>query len=153
VALSPRDGSMNALVLRLNRRLGPFSGFQPSARGESASLAGDSTEAGLRMSFFCRFLASTLNDGSIGFSTRRDDPSNRELSVIICEQDFEPIGGRSLVKLIHVRKFHKRIMDGWIGLAPKSPSLCDIDFGQDERKVIGLVPMIETFTIVWVGDY
>src|SRR6516225_6402426 len=43
----------------------------------SASIDGNG--AGAR-SFFCGFfcgpLASTLDDGSVGFSTRRDDPSN-----------------------------------------------------------------------------
>jgi len=33
-------------------------------------------------SSFSEPLASTLNDGSVGFSTRRDDPSNREFSSI-----------------------------------------------------------------------
>jgi hypothetical protein len=39
----------------------------------SASMDGNG--AGAR-SFFCGPLASTLDDGSVGFSTRRDDPSN-----------------------------------------------------------------------------
>src|SRR6516164_10703416 len=49
----------------------------------SASLDGNG--AGARSFFcglFCWPLASTLADGSVGFSTRRDDPSNREFSSI-----------------------------------------------------------------------
>src|SRR5215813_5376865 len=43
----------------------------------SASMDGNG--AGARSFFcglFCGALASTLDDGSVGFSTRRDDPSN-----------------------------------------------------------------------------
>ena len=48
-----------------------------STRCKSAPMDGD--EVGLWMSFF---FALTLDDGSVRFSTRRDDPSNREFSSI-----------------------------------------------------------------------
>ena len=48
-----------------------------STRCKSAPMDGDGV--GLWMSFF---FALTLDDGSVGFSTRRDDPSNREFSSI-----------------------------------------------------------------------
>ena len=48
-----------------------------STRCKSAPM--DSDGVGLWMSFF---FGLTLDDGSVGFSTRRDDPSNREFSSI-----------------------------------------------------------------------
>jgi hypothetical protein len=57
-------------------------GANPSTRCKLASRDGNATGAGLCMSFFGGPLASTLDDVSIGFSTRRDDPSNREFSLI-----------------------------------------------------------------------
>jgi hypothetical protein len=48
-----------------------------STRCKSAPMDGDGV--GLWMSFF---FGLTLHDGSVGFSTRRDDPSNREFSSI-----------------------------------------------------------------------
>src|SRR5262245_58589166 len=46
-----------------------------STRCKSASMDGNGAGAGFCMSFFCGPVGSTLDDGSIGFSTRRD-PSN-----------------------------------------------------------------------------
>src|SRR6516164_7882904 len=53
-----------------------------STRRKSASMDGNEAEAGFCMSFFCGPLGATLDDESIGFSTRRDDPSNRKFSSI-----------------------------------------------------------------------
>jgi hypothetical protein len=44
----------------------------------SASMDGN----GAALSFFCEPLASALADESVGFSTRRDVPSNKEFSSI-----------------------------------------------------------------------
>jgi hypothetical protein len=44
-------------------------GADPSRRCKSASMDGNGAGAGLCRSFFCWLLASTLDDGSIGFST------------------------------------------------------------------------------------
>ena len=54
----------------------------PSTRGKSRSMDRNGAEAGLCWSFFCRSFGSTLDDRSVGFSTRRDDPSNNEFSSI-----------------------------------------------------------------------
>src|SRR6516162_6799140 len=49
----------------------------------SASMDGNGAEArSFLCGLFCGPLASTLDDGSVGFSTRRDDPSNWEFSSI-----------------------------------------------------------------------
>jgi hypothetical protein len=56
-------------------------GTDSSTRCKSASINGTGTAAGISVSF-CRRLLSALDDASVGFSTRRDDPSNREFSSI-----------------------------------------------------------------------
>ena len=45
------------------------------AEWELTMIADDGARAGF-MSFFCGSLAAMLVNGSVGFSTRRDDPSN-----------------------------------------------------------------------------
>ena len=57
-------------------------GADPSTRCKSALMDGNGAGVGLCMSFLCGPLASTPDDGSVGFSTRRDDPSNKEFSSI-----------------------------------------------------------------------
>ena len=41
---------------------------------------GNGAGVGFCMSFFCGPFASTLDDESVGFSSRRDDPSSKEFS-------------------------------------------------------------------------
>jgi hypothetical protein len=38
-------------------------------------------------------------------------------------------------------------------MAPESRTLRDVDFGKNERKMICLVPMIELFAIIRIGNY
>src|SRR5262249_18349743 len=64
------------------RRLGWQNQSATSCFGPSANSAlMDGNGAGA-VPFFCGPLALTLDDGSVGFSTRRDDPSNLEFSSI-----------------------------------------------------------------------
>ena len=75
----------NRKALQVSRfwpRMGPVLQCRcrsPSVDGNVAA-AGKGTAAG--GSFFCGPLTATLDDRSVGFSTRRDDPSNTEFSSI-----------------------------------------------------------------------
>jgi hypothetical protein len=65
----------------------PNASAQPSTRTTRwmpilQRAANRGARAELCVSSFCGLLASPLDDGSVGFSTRRDDPSNREFSSI-----------------------------------------------------------------------
>jgi hypothetical protein len=59
-----------------------------------------------------------------------------------------------LAKFAHVGKFAKGVVDPRITMAPESPSLCDAaDLGKNEWKVICVVPVIERFAIIRIGNY
>jgi hypothetical protein len=69
--------AQNAPLLLRPDRHSDHSARADSTRCKSAPMDGDGV--GLWMSFF---FGLRLDDGSVGFSTRRDDPSNREFSLI-----------------------------------------------------------------------
>ena len=71
-------GTVTDQILRLGFERDVGTGLRPGAPSAmcSSSMDGNGAGAGLCMSFFCGPLVSTLDDGSVGFSTRRDDPSN-----------------------------------------------------------------------------
>src|SRR5262245_30366307 len=67
------------------QRFGPIADPNQSvAAGFTLSKSASTLDLGSKLwvSFFCVPLTSALIDWSVGFSTRRDDPSNREFSSI-----------------------------------------------------------------------
>src|SRR5215831_4858151 len=71
---APQTAPPSLGVVALSRDAGQPYCFDPTVN--SPSLDGSGAGAGLCLSFFCGPLASTLDERSVGFSTRRDDPSN-----------------------------------------------------------------------------
>src|SRR5262249_23319663 len=80
-------------------------------------------------------------------------PFRTPRSVVVGKENLEAVRACSPAQLVHVGKFPKCIVGGRIATTPEPPSLRQADFGEDEWKMIALVPIVEGFAIVRIGDH